>query len=275
MKSKRYYADFLIIGSGIAGLSFAIKASRHGSVYIVTKKKETDSSTNYAQGGIASVLDPKDSKEAYINDTIEAGAGLCHKNAVDVLVNEGPSRIQELIDWGTHFSFHEDSDGKRIFDLGREGGHSFNRIAHAQDLTGREIERALIKKVSSIDNIRIFENHTSIDLLTEHQLKFLSSGKGSGFTTCYGAYILENKTGNIHTFNSRTTLIAAGGVGQIYYHTTNPEIATGDGIAMAYRAGALISDMEFIQFHPTAFYQDKPEGSSFLILIVPYTALLK
>ncbi|MBN2161081.1 MAG: L-aspartate oxidase [Spirochaetes bacterium] len=263
MKSKKYRSDFLVIGSGIAGLAFAIKASRFGTVNLTTKKKDSDSNTNYAQGGIASVLSPGDSFEKHIDDTLKAGAGLCNRAAVEILVRSGPERIIELMEWGTHFSEKKGPQGNPVLDLGREGGHSLNRIVHARDLTGKEVERALIEKVAQIDNIRIFENHTAVDLLTEHQLG--TKIRKPGRVHCYGAYILDNTTGVVNTFNAKMTLLATGGVGQVYLHTTNPEIATGDGIAMAYRAGALIADMEFIQFHPTALYTPKTSGPCFLI----------
>ncbi len=262
MRPKKFKSDFLVIGSGIAGLAFAIKASRFGSVNIVTKKKDFDSNTNYAQGGIASVLSPEDSYEKHIEDTIKAGAGLGDRTTIEILVRSGPERIRELMEWGTQFSEKESAGGK-VLDLGREGGHSKNRIVHARDLTGQEVERALLKKVSEIKNIQLFEDHTGVDLLTEHQLKI--KGKKRNDIHCYGAYILDNTTGTVNTFNAKMTLLATGGVGQLYLHTTNPEIATGDGIAMAYRAGALIADMEFIQFHPTALYSAKQTGPCFLI----------
>ncbi len=262
MRPKKFKSDFLVIGSGIAGLAFAIKASRFGSVNIVTKKKDFDSNTNYAQGGIASVLSPEDSFEKHIDDTIKAGAGLGDPTTIEILVRSGPERIRELMEWGTQFS-EKDGPGGRVLDLGREGGHSKNRIVHARDLTGQEVERALLNKVSEIKNIQLFEDHTGVDLLTEHQLRI--KGKKRKAIHCYGAYILDNTTGMVNTFNARMTLLATGGVGQVYLHTTNPEIATGDGIAMAYRAGALIADMEFIQFHPTALYSPKQSGPCFLI----------
>lgn len=268
MNQKMYYSDFLVIGSGIAGLTFAIKASKLGSVYIVTKKKDFDSNTNYAQGGIASVLSPDDTFDDHINDTLNAGVGLCNEKAVRILVEDGPARVKELIDWGAKFSVKRDKSKCDILDLGREGGHSNKRIVHAKDLTGREIETALLAKISTIENIKIFENHTVIDLLTEHQLRFQSSNKikkTSDSITCDGAYILENTTGSVHIFNSRITLLATGGVGQVYLHTTNPDIATGDGITMAFRAGALVSDMEFLQFHPTSLYAENPDERSYLI----------
>jgi len=263
MKPKKFKSDFLVIGSGIAGLAFAIKASRIGTVNIVTKKKDFDSSTNYAQGGIASVLAPGDSFEKHIEDTMKAGAGLGNRRAVELLVHSGPERIRELIEWGTQFSERAGPGGKKVLDLGREGGHSVNRIVHSRDLTGQEVERALLAKVSQIPNIQLFENHTGVDLLTEHQL-YLKKKK-QGRIHCYGAYILDNTTGMVNTFNAKMTLLATGGVGQVYLHTTNPDIATGDGIAMAYRADALIADMEFIQFHPTALYSPKTSGPRFLI----------
>jgi L-aspartate oxidase len=262
MKSKLFKSDFLVIGSGIAGLAFAIKASRFGTVNIATKKQDFDSNTNYAQGGIASVLAPEDSFDKHIEDTLKAGAGLGNRTAVEILVREGPDRIRELMEWGAQFSEREGRGGK-VLDLGREGGHSMNRIVHARDLTGKEVERALLHKVSEIRNIRLFENHTAVDLLTEHQLG-IKVRKGAKIH-CYGAYILDNTSGVVNTFNAKMILLATGGVGQVYLHTTNPEIATGDGIAMAYRAGALIGDMEFIQFHPTALYTPKSTGPSFLI----------
>lgn len=257
IEPKKYTSDFLIIGSGIAGLSLAIKASKKGTVNIVTKNKDFVSSTNRAQGGIASVLAPSDSFEDHIADTLRAGAGLNNKEAVELLVQEGPEAIEELINWGAHFTY---SDEGNELDLGREGGHSHNRIVHARDLTGKEIERALLETVSKIDTIKVFQDHTAVDLLTEHQLK-MERDK----THCYGAYILNNNTGVVNTFNAKVTVLATGGAGQVYLHTTNPEVATGDGIAMAYRAGALIADMEFIQFHPTSFYQKDQQGPAFLI----------
>lgn len=264
---KKYYSDFLVIGSGIAGLAFAIKASETGVVNIVTKKKDFDSNTNYAQGGIASVLSKEDTFEEHINDTLVSGCGLCNRKAVRVLVEEGPQRVKELIDWGARFTYSKDNQGNNILDLGREGGHSQNRIVHASDLTGKEIETALLERLSKIDNVHIFENHSAVNLLTEHQL---STKRGPGRSpadsiTCYGAYILENSSGAVHIFNSLITIMATGGAGQVYLHTTNPDIATGDGIAMAYRAGAITADMEFFQFHPTTLYSEKKQERSFLI----------
>lgn len=261
-----FTSDFLVIGSGIAGLTFAIKASELGTVHIVTKKKDFDSNTNYAQGGIASVFDPHDSIEAHINDTLTAGAGLCNEKAVRILAESGPQRVQELMNWGAHFTTRQNPNGTVTLDLGREGGHSYNRIVHAKDLTGQEVERALLDEIARRKNIRVFENHTAVDLLTQHQLRLTGKFVNSyNDITCYGAYILDNTTGVVHIFTAPYTLLATGGIGQIYLHTTNPDIATGDGIAMAYRAGALIADMEFIQFHPTSLYQQGQKGRAFLI----------
>ena len=203
MQNRNFYSDFLVMGSGIAGLCFAIEASRSGTVNIVTKKREFDSNTNYAQGGIASVLDPADTFEGHIEDTMKAGAYLCNPKAVDVLVHEGPESIRELIEWGANFSYSTGADGAKHLDLGREGGHSRNRIVHASDLTGREVERALLAKIKEIPAITIFEDHTAVDLLTEHQLTKTPHGD-----TCYGAYVLDNATGDIHTFTAKITMIA-------------------------------------------------------------------
>ncbi len=249
--------DFLVIGSGIAGLSYALKVSEIGSVAIVTKKESAESNTNYAQGGIAAVISNTDAFEHHINDTMKAGAFLCHEDIVQLVVNEGPQRIKELIDVGVQFT-----ESKNGLDLGKEGGHSHHRIVHAADLTGKEIERALLEKISRTPNITIYENHISIDLITEHHL--IGTEKQSQDSIhCWGAYVLNINTNEVHTFLATTTMLATGGAGQVYLHTTNPLIATGDGVAMAYRAGAKIANMEFIQFHPTSLYNS---GSpSFLI----------
>lgn len=263
MNTNIQTSDFLVLGSGIAGLTFAINASAYGTVHIVTKKKNYVSNTNYAQGGIASVISKEDEAENHIKDTLTAGVNHCNRKAVEFLVNNGPDRIQELIDWGVHFSYTKKEKGGKHLDLGREGGHSVNRIVHAKDYTGKEVERALLEKIAGIPSITIFEDHTAVDLLTEHQLKKKNT---DNVITCYGAYVLENESGNIHTFRSRITLIASGGVGAVYLHTTNPSIATGDGIAMAYRAGAIVGDMEFIQFHPTSFYDSEHHRERALLI---------
>ncbi len=252
-------ADFLIIGSGIAGLSLALKLSKLGTVIIITKKQKTESNTNYAQGGIAAVMGEDDNFEMHINDTLECGAGLCNTEAVRKIVEEGPGMIRELIEIGAKFSRE-----KGVLMLGKEGGHSKNRIIHAKDLTGKEIERALLNKISKNKRIRLFEYYFAIDLLTKKNLK----KKMSNDLRCYGIYAFNVKSGQVDKIIAGTTILATGGAGQIYLHTTNPAIATGDGIAMGYRAGCKISNMEFIQFHPTALYDpenDERTGQVFLI----------
>ena len=245
--SNEIRSDFLVIGSGIAGLSFALKAAEAGSVSVVTKKERAESNTNYAQGGIAAVVSSDDSFELHVRDTLECGAGLCHADAVETLVKEGPQRLQELIGFGVEFTKQH---GK--LELGKEGGHSRNRIVHAKDLTGREIENALLHRVAEHPNITVFENHISIDLITEHHLaKRIAKGTP---VHCWGAYALDVQRGRVKKFLARHTVLAAGGLGQVYLHTTNPLIATGDGFAMAYRAGASLGNMEFVQFHPTTLY---------------------
>jgi L-aspartate oxidase len=251
--------DFLILGSGIAGLSFALKVAPHGRVAIVTKKDRAESNTNYAQGGIASVTSKEDSFELHVRDTLEAGAGLCKENVVRTIVEEGPARIHELIELGMKFSERDapSEDGGRELDLGREGGHSKRRILHAKDVTGREIERALLDAVSRQPNIEIFENHIAIDLITSQKLGYVGNNQ------CLGAHVFDKKTDHVLTFAAPVTLLATGGCGKVYLYTTNPDIATGDGVAMAYRAGATIANMEFVQFHPTCLYH--PKAKSFLI----------
>jgi L-aspartate oxidase len=237
----RDHADILVIGSGIAGLTYALRAAEHGSVCVVTKKERAASSTNYAQGGIAAVMSPDDSLELHVRDTLVAGAGLCHLDAVEILVREGPASAQELIDWGVQFS----RAGGGL-SLGREGGHSRRRILHAGDLTGREIERALLQAVAEHPRIRLVEDLQAVDLLVAQ-----SRSRGRH---CAGALLLEHRTGELVSFGASLVLLATGGLGQAYRHTTNPEIATGDGVAMAYRAGVTVANLEFVQFHPTALY---------------------
>ena len=251
--------DFLILGSGIAGLSFALKVAPHGRVAIVTKKHRAESNTNYAQGGIASVTSKEDSFELHVRDTLEAGAGLCKESVVRTIVEEGPARIQELIELGMKFTERDlpPPAGGRELDLGREGGHSKRRILHAKDITGREIERALLAAVAGQPNIEIFENHLAIDLITSQKLGYVGENR------CLGAYVFEKKTGHVRTFRAPVTLLATGGCGKVYLYTTNPDIATGDGVAMAYRAGATVANMEFVQFHPTCLYH--PRAKSYLI----------
>ncbi len=242
--------DVLIIGSGIAGLFSALKISENANVILVTKKDKTESNTNYAQGGIASVIDPEDTYEKHIKDTLIAGAGLCDLKAVEILVKEGPERIKDLMEIGTNFTR---KNGK--LDLVKEGGHSMPRILHAADLTGKEIERALVETVNEKSNVQVIENAIAIDLITEHNVHKLKSAPLNN-RNCWGAYVLDNNSNEVIKISSKATVLATGGSGQVYSHTTNPSIATGDGFAMAYRAGARIGNMEFIQFHPTSFYSE-------------------
>uniref|UniRef100_A0A832G1S6 L-aspartate oxidase n=1 Tax=Ignavibacterium album TaxID=591197 RepID=A0A832G1S6_9BACT len=255
--------DVLIIGSGIAGLFAALKISEFADVIIVTKKEKAESNTNYAQGGIASVISQHDSFDKHIEDTLIAGAGLCRRESVEIMVKEGPERIKDLISIGTQFT-KRDGD----FDLAREGGHSMPRILHAKDFTGKEIERALIEAVAHKKNIQVLENYVAIDLLTEHNL---TDKKGLKLENqnCWGAYLLNSINNQVVNITAKATLLATGGLGQVYLHTTNPKIATGDGFAMAYRAGVKLGNMEFIQFHPTALYgsANLPEFDSRSFLI--------
>jgi L-aspartate oxidase len=250
-------SDFLVIGSGIAGLSFALRAAETGTVIILTKKERADSNTNYAQGGIACVTSPDDSFELHIKDTLEAGVGLCHPDAVRLIVEEGPSRVRELEKWGVGFT----RSTEKAFDLGREGGHTRNRIVHAKDKTGAAMEQALLERVKQHPAIRVMENHTAVELVTEHHLR--SRIRGERITHCWGVYALDGQSGEVETYLAKATLAACGGSGRVYLHTTNPSIATGDGIAMSHRAGAVVANLEFMQFHPTALFH--PEGDSFLI----------
>ncbi len=249
--------DFLVIGSGIAGLSAAIKLAQKGTVAVVTKKQQNESNTNYAQGGIAAVFDEGDSFDRHIQDTLQAGAGLCHEDAVRLIVEQGPERVRELFALGVAFTQKE--NGR--FDLGREGGHHHHRIVHVKDHTGRDVEQALLAAVKSNANITLYEHHVAIELITEHH--FFSPQPQPMELHCWGAYVLEVQTNQIDRFVARATILATGGCGQVYQHTTNPAIATGDGVALSYRAGANIGNMEFMQFHPTSLYH--PEANSFLI----------
>lgn len=251
--------DFLVIGSGAAGLSFALKAAEHGHVTIVTKGEMVECNTNYAQGGICSVTYEPDTFEKHIHDTMVCGAGICDEEAVDLVVRRAPELIADLIAWGTRFD--RTPDGR--FELNREGGHSEHRILHHKDLTGAEIERALIESVRKHPNITVLEHHFAIDLLTQHHLGEFVTRHTRGLA-CFGAYVLDMDSGRIETMLSRFTVVATGGCGNIYGTTTNPIVATGDGIAMCHRAKAMISNMEFIQFHPTSLY-NPGERPSFLI----------
>jgi L-aspartate oxidase len=243
--------NYLIIGSGVAGLTFAVKIAERfpdKKVTIVTKANENESNTRYAQGGIAIVTDKiEDSYEKHIQDTLICGDGLCDESVVEMVITEGPKRLKELIEWGAKF----DKNTEGTLDLGKEGGHSENRVVHHKDQTGQEIQRAILSQVHQKENITVLDYHLAIDLITENN-------------KCLGAYVLDQKTKEVLTFQSEFTLLATGGIGHLYGHTTNPVIATGDGIAMAFRANAVIKEMEFIQFHPTALY-DASTGTSFLI----------
>lgn len=246
--AQRFEVDFLVIGSGVAGLWYALQVAAHGTVAIITKKEQAESNTNYAQGGIASVWSKADSAESHVADTVAAGAGLCDTSVVELVVREGPFRVRELIALGASFTH---SGGE--LHLGREGGHSRPRIVHASDATGQEVERALLAAVALHDNITVYEYHYALDLITEHHLgQFVTRLRPD--VHCYGAYVYNERQDRVDTFLARTTFLATGGSGAVYLHTTNPAIATGDGVAMAYRAKARIANMEFVQFHPTALY---------------------
>jgi len=250
--------DFLVIGSGIAGLTFALKASQFGSVAIVSKDELAESATLYAQGGIASVMTDDDSFELHADDTIESGRGLCREDVVRIICREGPSHVRELINLGVKFTRIRGED----YHLSREGGHSRDRILHANDLTGQEIERAMIEAINSKKNITVFPHHMLIDFITRGRLDSKVE-PGSTKDEAFGAYILDVNTKQVKTFLSKITLLASGGAGKVYLYTSNPDTATGDGIAAAYRAGTKIANMEFIQFHPTCLYH--PQAKSFLI----------
>jgi L-aspartate oxidase len=250
-----FSCDYLVVGGGIAGLLFAIEASKRGSVIVLTKAASSEANTAYAQGGIASVWSVDDSFESHVEDTLRAGAGLCNHDAVEAIVRDGPAVVRELIGLGTRFTRIEEG-GEDEYDLGREGGHSHRRVLHAQDLTGREIMRALGEAARDRSNIQFLEDHVAIDLLVE---KDGMARRGA----CWGVYTLEKSTMAVRRIVARATLLATGGAGKVYLYTTNPEIASGDGVAMAYRAGAPIANMEFYQFHPTCLYH--PAAKSFLI----------
>jgi len=251
--------DYIVVGSGIAGLTFALKVARHGRVAIVTKKNLSEANTQYAQGGIAAVTKPTDSIELHVADTLRAGAGLCREEVVQTIVEEGPDRVQELIDLGMDFTREEtiSTDGERFYSLGKEGGHSKRRVLHTKDATGREIMRALLAALERAPNVSVFEDHFAIDLITTAKLGDEKENR------CVGAYVLDRNTGKVETFSAPHVVLATGGSGKVYLYTTNPDIATGDGVAMAYRAGVTIANMEFTQFHPTCLYH--PQAKSYLV----------
>ena len=251
--------DFLVIGSGIAGMSFALKVAAHGKVAIITKNLLEDSNTFYAQCGIASVSNVLDNFEKHITDTCIAGAGICNKKTVEKVIRDAPKQIRELINWGVNF----DKNDKGDYDLHKEGGHSESRILHHKDSTGAEIQTSLIAAVKRHPNIDLFDYHFAIEILTQHHLNQIITSKTPNIE-CYGAYVLNQKTNEIEKFLSRITMMATGGIGSIYQTTTNPLVATGDGVAMVARAKGKIKDMEFVQFHPTAFFHPH-ERPSFLI----------
>jgi L-aspartate oxidase len=245
--------DYLVVGSGLAGLYFALRASEHGRVLIATKRAAADANTAWAQGGVAGVLDPEDRMAAHLEDTLRVGEGLCHRDIVELCVNEAPAHIRRLADeLGVPF----DRDAEGHFELGREGGHTARRIVHAKDSTGWAIQEALLARVAErAERISLLPNHMAIDLLT--------AAKYGGPNAVLGAYLLDQTTGEVKTVVARAVVLATGGAGKAYLYTTNPDVATGDGVAMAYRVGARIANMEFFQFHPTCLYH--PAAKSFLI----------
>ncbi len=243
--------DYLVIGSGIAGLHFAQLASAHGRVVVVTKKAPDDTNTNWAQGGVAAVQASDDSFDQHVADTLAVGDGLCDRRIVELTVQEGPEQVRRLLDYGVRLARGEDGG----LDLTREGGHSRRRVVHYEDITGREIQRALLAAVAANPNITILQDHIAVDLL--------SLAKYGGEPACFGAYVLDRRSGEVQTIVARATVLASGGAGKVYVYTSNPDVATGDGIAMAYRIGAVVSNLEFVQFHPTVLFH--PHAKSLLI----------
>jgi L-aspartate oxidase len=255
---KKIY-DFLVLGSGLAGLSYALKVAKHGKVAILTKTSLEETNTSYAQGGIAAVTYKPDSYKKHIQDTLIAGDGLCDEKIVRMVVKEAPDQINELVKWGTEFDKTENGE----YDLAKEGGHSEHRILHHKDNTGLEIQRALSQQVRKNKNIDLYENFFAVDLITQHHLGKLVRRSDEN-TECYGAYAFDIDTKEIFTFLAKITMVATGGTGNLYSTTTNPSIATGDGIAMVYRAKGTVEHMEFVQFHPTSLF-NPGERPSFLI----------
>src|SRR5437870_7177353 len=252
MYGLRHQVDCLVLGSGIAGLCFAVQAARHGSVALLAKRSRSESNTAYAQGGIAAVFGPQDSFDQHIHDTLVAGAGLCREEAVRVTVTEGPTRVRELIELGAEFTRDASPFG---YHLTREGGHSQRRVVHAADLTGMEVERTLLGAAAAA-GVQFFEDHHAIELI-------LASKLGASSERVVGAYALDIKSGHVHSFVAKAVVLATGGAGKVYLYTTNPDVATGDGLAMAHRAGTAVANLEFIQFHPTCLYH--PQAKNFLI----------
>lgn len=249
--------DHIVVGSGIAGLTYALKAADTGRVAVVTKRARAATNTAWAQGGVACVTSPEDSFELHVQDTLEAGAGLCNREIVELVVREGPERIRELMELGMSFDLRERPDGLTELDLGREGGHSKRRILHAHDFTGLEIENTLLRAVEAHPGITILEDHMAVDLITTGKLGYATDDR------VVGLYVLDERAGRVVTLRCDRIVLASGGCGKVYLYTTNPDIASGDGVAMAWRAGAAVSNMEFIQFHPTCLFH--PEAKSFLI----------
>ena len=249
--------DFVVLGSGVAGLSLSLKLAAHGSVAVVTKRRPADSNTAWAQGGVACVTSAEDSFDLHISDTLVAGAGLCDQAAVRTIVTEGPTAVRELMRIGVHFDVRILEGGQKELDLGKEGGHSKRRVLHYHDTTGREIEQRLLDAVVRQQNIQILDNHMGVDLITTGKLGYTTEDR------VIGVYVLNEASGTVETIRSDRVIMATGGCGKVYLYTTNPDIATGDGVAMAWRAGAAVANMEFIQFHPTCLFH--PEKKSFLI----------
>ncbi len=257
--------DVLVIGSGIAGLTLAIKLAKKRpdlNISVLTKTNEGESNTAYAQGGVAAVWNfETDSYEKHVADTLDAGDGLCDEEVVSIVVEEGPLRVKEIIEWGARFDLEKSGEE---YDLGREGGHSENRILHYKDLTGWEIQRTLMEEQEELSNIVVYEHFFALDLITQHHLGYMVT-RVTPEIECYGAYVLNKETNQIETILAKTTVVATGGAGQVYRNTTNPVIATGDGIAMMYRAKGRLENMEFIQFHPTALYTAAGDNPVFLV----------
>jgi L-aspartate oxidase len=243
--------DYLVIGSGIAGLNFALRAAEHGKVVVLAKKAPDDTNTNWAQGGVAAVLSREDSFAQHVEDTLTVGDGLCDRRIVELCVSEGPAAVERLLELGVQLNRAPDGE----LDLTREGGHSQRRVVHWADVTGREIQRALIAAVRGHANITLLSDHIAVDLL--------SLAKYGGDPACFGAYVLDKQSGTVNAIIARATVLATGGSGKVYVYTSNPDVATGDGVAMAYRIGAAVGDLEFVQFHPTVLYH--PHAKSFLV----------